>query len=171
MIENTMKLFSKTISEKWCVNTWNHVVLLYLAWYWLSLIETCICTFHSISGADSGGGAPRPGCAPPKIGKNMIFFGVKSWFFTWNTPKVSRAPPKIGKIWFFGVKSWFFTWNTPKIFAPPSALRNFFKCAPLTWNPGSASEYYPYLVKQWRFTTNNVELRFDLLNLSAKFRF
>ena len=26
----------------------------------------------------------------------------------------------------------------PKNFAPPSALCNFFKCAPLTWNPGSA---------------------------------
>ena len=37
-----------------------------------------------------------------------------------------------------GVKSWFFTRNTPNIFAPPSARRNFFKCAPLTWNPGSA---------------------------------
>ena len=36
-----------------------------------------------------------------------------------------------------GVKSWFFTRNTSKIFAPPSARRNFFKYAPLTWNPGS----------------------------------
>ena len=74
----------------------------------------------------------------------MIFFGVKSWFFTWNTLKISRAPPKIGKIWFFCVKSWFFTRNTPKIFAPPSARRNFFKCAPppLTWNPGSAPGYH-----------------------------
>ena len=68
--------------------------------------------------------------SPPKIGKNMIFFGVKSWFFTWNTPKISRDPPKIGKYDFLGVKSWFFTRNTQKIFAPPSARRNFFKCAP-----------------------------------------
>ena len=29
------------------------------------------------------------------------------------------------------VKSWFFTRNTPEMFAPPSARRNFFKCAPL----------------------------------------
>ena len=29
------------------------------------------------------------------------------------------APPlKLEKIWFFGIKSWFFTRNTPKIFAP-----------------------------------------------------
>ena len=42
---------------------------------------------------------------------------------------------------FFGVKSWFFTRNTPKIFVPPSARRNLFKCAtPLTLNPGSAPE-------------------------------
>jgi hypothetical protein len=48
------------------------------------------------------------------------------------------ADPPLKKIWFFGVKSWFFTRNTPKMFAPPSARRNFFKCALLTWNPGSA---------------------------------
>jgi hypothetical protein len=47
------------------------------------------------------------------------------------------APLKLEKIWFFGVKSWFFTRNTPKMFAPPFARRNFFKCAPLSWNPGS----------------------------------
>jgi hypothetical protein len=41
------------------------------------------------------------------------------------------APPlKLENIWFFGVKSWFFTRNTPTIFAPPSARRSFFKCAP-----------------------------------------
>ena len=47
------------------------------------------------------------------------------------------------KIWFFGVKSWFFTRNTPTMFAPPSVRRNFFKCAPApemhvcfrTWRP------------------------------------
>jgi hypothetical protein len=44
--------------------------------------------------------------------------------------RTRRAPPlKLEKIRFFGVKSWFFTRNTPKIFAPPSARRNFFKCA------------------------------------------
>jgi hypothetical protein len=42
----------------------------------------------------------------------------------------ARAPPlKLEKIRFFGVKSWFFTRNTPKMFAPPSARHNFFKCA------------------------------------------
>jgi hypothetical protein len=48
------------------------------------------------------------------------------------------APLKLEKIWLFDVKSWFFTRNTPTIFAPPFALRNFFKCNPLTWNPGFA---------------------------------
>ena len=42
----------------------------------------------------------------------------------------ARALLKLEKIWFFGVKSWFFIRNTPKIFAPPSARRNFFKCVP-----------------------------------------
>ena len=37
---------------------------------------------------------------------------------------------KLEKIWFFGVKSWFFTRDTPTIFASPSARRNFFRCAP-----------------------------------------
>ena len=68
-----------------------------------------------LAGADPGGGGEQPARAPPKIGKNMIFFFVKSWFFTRNTPK---------------------------IFAPPSARHNFFKCAPLTWNPGSAPVWY-----------------------------
>jgi hypothetical protein len=49
--------------------------------------------------------------------------------------RTRRAPPlKLEKIWCFGVKSCFFTRNTPNIFA----RRNFLKCAPLTWNPGSA---------------------------------
>jgi hypothetical protein len=43
--------------------------------------------------------------------------------------KFDISPPlKLEKIWFFGVKSWFFTRNTPKIFAPPSARRNFLEC-------------------------------------------
>jgi hypothetical protein len=58
--------------------------------------------------------------------------------------RTRRAPPlKLEKIIFFCVKSWFFTRNTSKIFAPPSARRNFFMCAPLTWNPGSAPAYPP----------------------------
>jgi hypothetical protein len=40
------------------------------------------------------------------------------------------VPPKIGENMIFGIKSWFFTQNTPKIFAPPSARCNFFKYAP-----------------------------------------
>ena len=43
---------------------------------------------------------------------------------------------------FWGVKSWFFTRNTPNIFEPPSARRNYFKCTSLTWNPGSTPAIY-----------------------------
>ena len=38
----------------------------------------------------------------------------------------------IGKNTIFWRKIVIFTRNTPKFFAPPSARRNFFKCAPLT---------------------------------------
>ena len=56
-------------------------------------------------------------------------------------------PLKLEKIWFVCVKSWFFTRNTPTMFAPPSARRNYFKCAlPLTWNPGSAPVIAPVQV-------------------------
>jgi hypothetical protein len=37
------------------------------------------------------------------------------------------------------------TRNTPKIFVPPSVRRNYFKCAPLTWNPGSVPEVGGFL--------------------------
>ena len=84
--------------------------------------------------------------------------GVKSWFFTWNTPKISRAPLKLEKYDFFGVKSWFFTRNTSKMFAPPSARRNFLKCAPPTWNPGSAPDIcsqclWPLMLWVWILIT------------------
>ena len=97
------------------------------------LPSSLVCKY-SRSGADLGGEAP--GAPPP--------------------PK-----KKLEKIWFFGVKSWFFTRNTPKIFAPPSARRNFFKYAPpppLTWNPGSAPNNYLFwnvfiiiVYEPWRY--------------------
>ena len=61
-------------------------------------------------------------------------------FVKWSSRGGHLSPQKkkLEKIWFFGVKSWFFTRNTPTNFAPPFARRNFFKCASLTWNPGSA---------------------------------
>jgi hypothetical protein len=76
---------------------------------WAGFELTALVVIGTVQGWIQGG---APGCAPPL---------------------------KLEKIWFFGVKSWFFTRNTPKHFAPPSARCNFFKCArPLTWNPGSA---------------------------------
>jgi hypothetical protein len=52
-------------------------------------------------------------------------------------------PPKIGKIWFFGVKSWFFTRNTPIFFVPSSARLNLFECAP---HPNLKSWIRPWVV-------------------------
>jgi hypothetical protein len=70
--------------------------------------------------------------APPLKLEKIWFFCRK--FVIFHTKKIpqkfSRLPPQSEKIRFFGVKSWFFTRNTPKMFAPPSARRNFFKCAP-----------------------------------------
>ena len=42
----------------------------------------------------------------------------------------ARAPPKIGKNMILWRKIVIFHTKYPKIFAPPSARRNFFKCAP-----------------------------------------
>jgi hypothetical protein len=57
----------------------------------------------------------------------------------WGRAHPARVPTlTLEKLWFFGVKSWFFTRNTPTIFAPPCARHTFFKCASLTWNPWSA---------------------------------
>jgi hypothetical protein len=61
--------------------------------------------------------------------------------YSGTDPGGGRAPHlKLEKIWFFWCKIVIFHTKYPKIFAPPSARRNFFKCAPLFWNPGSASE-------------------------------
>ena len=89
--------------------------------------STCYVGFSSRGGSRGEGGGAHPARAPPKIGKNMIFRRD----FSHEIPQTfSRLPPQLVKIRIFGVKSWFFTRNTPKIFAPPSARRNFFKCAP-----------------------------------------
>ena len=94
-----------------------------------------------------GGGAPGAHPTPPpplKLEKNMIFWRKIVIFHT-KYLKNYRASLGNWKTWFFGVNRDFFTRNTPTIFAPPSARRNFFKCAPppppLTWNPGSAPAY------------------------------
>ena len=63
--------------------------------------------------------------APPSaIEKNMIFWRKIVIFHT-KYPKYFRPTLRHWKkIWFFGVKSRFFTRNTPKICAPPSLTWN-----------------------------------------------
>ena len=76
-------------------------------------------------------------------------------------------PLKLEKIRFFGVKSWFFTRNTPTIFAPPSARCNFSKCAPpLTWNPGSA----PVSDNKWSFWEESIMCSFVIVYLYMYWR-
>jgi hypothetical protein len=91
-----------------------------------------------MQGRIQGGGAQPGARTPLKLEKIWIFWRKIVILHMKYPNNFARPPPKIGKIWFFGVKSWFFTRNTPKIFAPPFARRNFYKCVPLTWNPGSA---------------------------------
>jgi hypothetical protein len=71
-------------------------------------------------------GRTQRGAHPaPKIGKNMIFWRKIVIFHTKYPKNVRPLPPQLDKIRFFGVKSWFFTRNTPTILAPPSARCNF----------------------------------------------
>ena len=58
-----------------------------------------------------------------------IVNSIVTLFFRQSYAKHAKSL-KFEKIWYFGVKSWFFTRNTPKMFAPPSVRRNFFKCPP-----------------------------------------
>jgi hypothetical protein len=89
-----------------------------------------------------------------------------SWSYAGADPeggRTRRAPPlKLEKIRFFGVKSWFFTRNTPKNFPPPSARRNFFKCAPpnlKSWiRPWYGSYNLQLHAKSVPITTNVVSL-------------
>jgi hypothetical protein len=108
-----------------CADLFSYTVWLifsYFIFYWESSLKI-VCYINQLyshkpgadpgrgGGGGGGGGGGAPGvCLPPKIGKNKIF---------WR------------KIVIFHTK-------TPNIFVPPSARCNFFKCAPLTWNPGSA---------------------------------
>ena len=77
-----------------------------------------------------GGSRARRGAPPLKLEK-IRFFWRKIVIFHTKYPKNFRASLRNWKkIWFFDVKSRFFTRNTQTNFAPPSARRNFFKCAP-----------------------------------------
>ena len=74
------------------------------------------------------------------IFKNRIIFSYTHYVIRGGSRGAhpARAPLKLEKIWFC-------TRNTQNIFTPPSARRNFFKCAPLTWNPGSAPGHYKHM--------------------------
>jgi hypothetical protein len=83
-------------------------------------------------------GGSRGARTPPKIGKNIIFLRKIVIFHTKYPKNVHASLRNWKKYDFLGVKSWFFTRNTPTFFEPPSARRNFLSATPLTWNPGSA---------------------------------
>jgi hypothetical protein len=60
----------------------------------------------------------------------FLYFRLLQERIRWGGCTQCACPLKLEKIWFFGIKSWFFTRNTPKHFVPPSVRRNFFKCTP-----------------------------------------
>ena len=77
-----------------------------LSWRWCWIIDLIGTGVGNNSGADPRGGGGRTRHMPPSL---------KNWK---------------KKMIFFCIKSWFFTRNTPKIFVPPSTWRDFFKCTP-----------------------------------------
>ena len=74
-----------------------------------------ICTQQVDSGDDSGRGRTRR--APPKKWKKYDFFGVKSWFFTRNTPNIFAPSSAIGKNMIFGRKIVTFHTKYPNTFS------------------------------------------------------
>jgi hypothetical protein len=69
-----------------------------------------------------GGGGGRP----PKISEKYDFFGVKSWFFTRNTPKMFAPPSAIGKNMIFLRKIVIFHTKYPKSFRASLRSAQFF---------------------------------------------
>ena len=68
----------------------------------------------------------NPARAPPKIGKNVIFFGVKSWFFTRNTSKIFAPPSAIEKNVIFWRKIVIFHTKYPQQFRASLCSAQFF---------------------------------------------
>ena len=79
---------------------WQNTVLVYSAQVDSASTDLTV-NIEWTSCVDIRGGSRRGGAHPvhalPKIGKIMIFFGVKSWFFTQNTPTIFAPPSAIGK--------------------------------------------------------------------------
>jgi hypothetical protein len=76
------------------------------------------------SGADPGGGA-HPARAPPKIGKNMIFWRKIVIFHT-KYPKIFAPPSAIGKNKIFWRKIVIFHTKYPKNFSASLRSAQFF---------------------------------------------
>ena len=105
------------------------------------------CTSHPHKSVDIGGinfsyKIPNGKVLAHLGSKSKVFTGSLAHLSAWVQGRIQGGggrPLKLEKIWFFGVNWWFFTRNTPKTYAPTFARRNFSKCSPLTWNPGSAT--------------------------------
>jgi hypothetical protein len=67
-------------------------------------------------------------------------FGVEFMVFDISTRRCNGGSSGMFRIW--SISNVFMARNTPKMFAPPSPRRNFYECAPLTWNHGSVPDKY-----------------------------
>ena len=81
-------------------------------------------------GRIQGGGGLRTRRAPPLKLEKIWFFGVKSWFFIRNTPKMFTPPSAIGKNMIFWRKIVIFHTKYPNIFRASLRSAQFFKCDP-----------------------------------------
>jgi hypothetical protein len=96
-------------------------------------MSSSICSINSCykSGADPGGGVcTRRAPPPPKIEKNMIFYGKIVIFHT-KYPKYFRASLRNGKKYYFLGLNRDFSHEIPQKFSRLSPLGGIFLSAPL----------------------------------------
>jgi hypothetical protein len=106
--------------------------------------------FSNFRGGRAPGAPPPPGSAPALLYLSLVFFLKKSlnksWFLTWNTPKIFAPPSAIGNNIIFWRKIVIFHTKYPKIFRAFLHSAQLFLSAPhLTWNPGSAPELVGFI--------------------------
>jgi hypothetical protein len=102
----------------------------------LVILHHMMVNYNLIKGGSRGGAHPAP---PPLKLEKIRYFGVKSWIFTRNTPKMFAPPSAIGKHMIYWRKIVIFHTKYPTTFHASLRWAQFFKCAPpLDWIPGSA---------------------------------
>ena len=118
------------------MNTYITNLMASLSMLWVFVNTSSNISFISwqSAGADPGGGAP--GARPPLKLEKIWFVGVKSWFFTRNTPTIFAPPSTIGKNMIFWRKIVIFHKKYPNNYRASLRSAQFFWYAPpLIWYP------------------------------------